>query len=162
MVACVKATRGAGQVACVESRTARPRSPDREARTARQKIKVAETRGGGDAAAQRRICERQKSFECLDRVRGSHKKDAAVKEKLDNYQDDYNERPFFSLPAVMTTSVRISGDFRLLYVRSHCQAGNYFTRMCILYPSPPAIKQGRGTYFDCNRAAIGLACARTF
>jgi hypothetical protein len=42
--------------------------------------------------------------------------DAAVKAKLDSYQHDYNERNFFFLPAVMTTSGRISGDFlRLLY-----------------------------------------------
>ena len=36
--------------------------------------------------------------------------DAAVKEKLDHYQHDYNERNFFFLPAVTTTSGRISGD----------------------------------------------------
>jgi hypothetical protein len=36
--------------------------------------------------------------------------DAAVKAKLDNYQHDYNERNFFFLPAVMTTSGRISGN----------------------------------------------------
>ena len=41
--------------------------------------------------------------------------DAAVKEKLDNYQHDYNDynaRNYFFLPAVMMTSGRISGDFR--------------------------------------------------
>ena len=32
--------------------------------------------------------------------------DAAVKAKLNNYQHDYNERNFFFLPAVMTTSGR--------------------------------------------------------
>ncbi len=36
--------------------------------------------------------------------------DAAVMEKLDHYQHDYNERNFFFLPAVTTTSGRISGD----------------------------------------------------
>jgi len=36
--------------------------------------------------------------------------DAAVKEKLDSYQHDYNERHFFFLPAAMSTSGRISGD----------------------------------------------------
>jgi hypothetical protein len=36
---------------------------------------------------------------------------SAAKEKLDNYQHDYNERQFFFLPAVMTTSGRISGEF---------------------------------------------------
>ena len=58
--------------------------------------------------------------------------DAAVQEKLDHYQNDYNERNFFFLPvcvlllqyllqscsvvtSVTTTSGRISGDFlRLL------------------------------------------------
>jgi hypothetical protein len=35
-------------------------------------------------------------------------------------------------------------------------------RMCILDPSPPAIKQRQGTYFDYNRAAIGLAVRRRF
>jgi hypothetical protein len=87
--------------------------------------------------------------------------DATVKEKLDNYQHDYNERNFFFLPAVMTTSGRISGDFlRLLYILSHRQAANYFTRMGIFDPSPQAFKQRRGSYFYYNRAAIGIACAR--
>ena len=35
--------------------------------------------------------------------------DAAIKAKLDNYQHDYSERNFLFLPAVMTTSGRISG-----------------------------------------------------
>jgi hypothetical protein len=87
--------------------------------------------------------------------------DAAVKAKLDNYQHDYNERNFFFLPAVMTTSGRISGDFlRLLYILSNRQAHNYFTRMGLLDPSTKAFKQRRGTYFYYNRAAIGLACAQ--
>jgi hypothetical protein len=87
--------------------------------------------------------------------------DAAVKEKLDHYQHDYNERNFFFLPAVTTTSGRISGDFlRLLYILSHRQAANYFTRMGIIDPSPQAFKQRRGSYFYYNRAAIGLACAQ--
>ena len=54
--------------------------------------------------------------------------DAAVKAKLDNYYHDYNERNFLFLPAVMTTSGRISGDFlRLLYILAHRQAANFFT-----------------------------------
>ena len=74
---------------------------------------------------------------------------------------DYNERNFSFLPAVMTTSGRISGDFlRLLYILSNRQAHNYFTRMGLLDPSPKAFKQRRGTYFYYNRAAIGLACAQ--
>jgi hypothetical protein len=73
--------------------------------------------------------------------------DAAVKAKLDNYQHDYNERNVFFLPAVMTTSGRISGEFlRLLYILSNRQADNYFSRMGLLDPY--------------NRAAIGLACAQ--
>jgi hypothetical protein len=87
--------------------------------------------------------------------------DAAAKEKLDHYQHDYNERNFFFLPAVTTTSGRISGDFlRLLYILSHRQAANYFTRMGIIDPSPQAFKQRRGSYCYYNRAAIGLACAQ--
>ena len=91
--------------------------------------------------------------------------DAAVKAKLDNYQHDYNERNFLFLPAVMTTSGRISGacDFlRLLYILAHRQAANFFTRMGIpdSDPSSKAYKQSRGTYFYYNRAAIGLACAQ--
>jgi hypothetical protein len=38
---------------------------------------------------------------------------AAVKVKLNNYQHDYNERNFFFLPDVITTSERFSGDFLL-------------------------------------------------
>jgi hypothetical protein len=87
--------------------------------------------------------------------------DAAVKAKLDNYLHDYNERNFFFLHTVMTTSGRISGDFlRLLYILSDRQADNYFARMGLLDPSTKAFKQRRGTYFYCNRAAIGLACAQ--
>ena len=95
--------------------------------------------------------------------------DAAVKAKLDNYLHDYNERNFFFLnernffflPAVMTTSGRITGDFlRLLYILSDRQADNYFARMGLLDPSTKAFKQRRGSYFDYNRAAIGLACAQ--
>jgi hypothetical protein len=87
--------------------------------------------------------------------------DAAVKEKLDHYQHDYNERNFFFLPAVTMTSGIISRDFlRLFYILSHRQAANYFTRMGIIDPSPQAFKQRRGSYFYYNRAAIGLACAQ--
>ena len=87
--------------------------------------------------------------------------DAAVKEKIDSYADDYNERNFFFLPAVMTTSGRISGDFlRLLYILSHRQAEKFFARLGILDPSPEAFKQRRGNYFYHNRSAIGLACAQ--
>jgi hypothetical protein len=72
---------------------------------------------------------------------------AAVEDKFDHYQHDYNERKFF-LPAVMTTSWSISGDFlRLIYILSHRHAEKYFTRLGILDPSPPAFKQRRGTYF---------------
>jgi hypothetical protein len=87
--------------------------------------------------------------------------DAADKEKLHHYQHDYNARNFFFLPAVTTTCGRISGDFlRLLYIRSHRQASNYFTRMGILDPSPQAYKKRRGSYVYYNRATIGLACAQ--
>ena len=87
--------------------------------------------------------------------------DAAVKAKLDNYLHDYNERNFFFLHTVMTTSGRISGDFlRLLYILSDRQADNYFARMGLLDPSIKAFKQRRGSYFYYNRAAIGLACAQ--
>jgi len=65
------------------------------------------------------------------------------------------------LPAVMTTSGRISRDFlRLLYILSDRQAVNYFTRMGILDSSTKAYKQRRGTYFYYNRASIGVACAQ--
>jgi hypothetical protein len=80
--------------------------------------------------------------------------DAAVKAKLDNYQHDYSECNFLFLPAVMTTSGRISGDFlRLLYILAHRQAANFFTRMGIPDPSSKAYKQRRGTYFYYNRTA---------
>ena len=59
------------------------------------------------------------------------------------------------------TSGRISGDFlRLLYILSHRQAANHFTRMGILDLSPQAYKQRRGAYFYYNRAAIAIACAQ--
>ena len=77
-----------------------------------------------------------------------------------NLCDD--ERNFFFLPAVMTTSGRISGDFlRLLYILSHRQAEKFFAHLGILDPSPEAFKHRRGTaYFYYNRSAIGLACAQ--
>jgi hypothetical protein len=87
--------------------------------------------------------------------------EACVKAKLDNYQHDYNERNFFFLPAVMTTSGRISYDFLcLLYILSNRQVHNYFTRMGLLDPSTKAFKQSCGTFFYYNCAAIGLACAQ--
>ena len=48
----------------------------------------------------------------------------------------------------------------LIYILSHRQADKYFTRICIIDPSPRAFKQRRGDYFYYNRAAIGLACAQ--
>ena len=67
--------------------------------------------------------------------------DAAVKEKLATYANDYNARNFFFLPAVVTTSGRINGDFlRLLYILSHRQAAKFFTSLGILDPSPAAFK----------------------
>ena len=73
--------------------------------------------------------------------------EAAIKEKLNHYHHDYNERNFLFLPA-MTASGRISGDFlRLIYIRSHRQADKYFTRMGIIAPSPQTFKQRRGAYF---------------
>ncbi len=87
--------------------------------------------------------------------------DDAVKEKLNHYHHDYNERNFFFLLAVKTTSEIIDSDFlRLLYILSHRQAENYFTRFGIIDPSPLAFKQRRCAYFYYNRAAIGLACAQ--
>ena len=88
---------------------------------------------------------------------------AAVKASLTtNYQHDHSERNFLFLPAIMTTSGRISGDFlRLLYILAHRQAANFFTRMGIPDPSSTeAYKQRRGMYFYYNHAAIGLACAQ--
>jgi hypothetical protein len=59
----------------------------------------------------------------------------------------------FFLPAVTTTSGRISGYFlRLLYILSHRQAANFFTRMGIPDFSTKAYKQRRDTYFYYNRA----------
>jgi hypothetical protein len=67
--------------------------------------------------------------------------DTAVKAKLDNYQHDYSERNFLFLPAVMTTSGRISGDFlRLMYILDHRQAANFFTLMGI--PDPSRLRPG--------------------
>ena len=67
----------------------------------------------------------------------------------------------FPFAVHMTASRRFSGDFlRLLYILSHRQAANYFTRMGILDPCPPACKQRRGTHFYYNRAVIGLACTQ--
>jgi hypothetical protein len=74
--------------------------------------------------------------------------EAAIKEKLNHYHHDYNERNFLFLPAVMTTSGRISGDLlRLIYILSHRQADKYFTRIGMIDPSPQAFKQRRGAYF---------------
>ncbi len=83
--------------------------------------------------------------------------DAAVKAKLDNYQHDYSERNFLFLPAVMTTSGRISGDFlRLLYILAHCQAANFSTRMGIPDPSSKACNAGARifTTTGCHRARL--------
>jgi hypothetical protein len=78
-------------------------------------------------------------------------------------QHDYNECNFFFLPAVMTKSGTISGDFlrlSLVYILSNRQADNNFSRMGLLDPSIKTFKHRRGTYFYYNRDAIGLACAQ--
>ena len=101
----------------------------------------------------RDVCGLRKQSDCA--------LDAVVKAKLDNYLHDYNERNFFFLPAVKTTSGRISGDFlRLLYILSDRQADSYFARMGLLDPSTKAFKQRRGSYFYYNRAAIGSPAPR--
>jgi hypothetical protein len=66
--------------------------------------------------------------------------DAAVKEKLDNYQHDYNERNVVSLPAVMTTLGRISGNFlRLLtYCPTVMPRTTSHARASLTHPSRPS------------------------
>ena len=83
--------------------------------------------------------------------------DAAVKAKLDNYQHDYSERNFLFLPAVMTTSGRISGDFlRLLYILDHRQSSNFFTRMgrgAAARRLPRGASRGHSREHSCRTAA---------
>ena len=87
--------------------------------------------------------------------------DAAVKAKLDNYQHDYSERNFLFLPAVMTTSGRISGDFlRLLYVLAHRQATNFFTRMGIPDPSSKAYSNAGARIFTTTVPPSGSPAPR--
>ena len=70
-----------------------------------------------------------------------------VMEKLVNYQ-----RNIFFLPAVMTTSGRISGDFlRLLYILSHRRAANYFTCMASLTHNPRHTNNERVLLFQSRR-----------
>ena len=52
----------------------------------------------------------------------------AVKAKLESYQHDHDVNVVF-LPAAMTTSGRISGEFfRLLYILSHRKADFFFLK----------------------------------
>ena len=47
---------------------------------------------------------------CVSQIQCNGALEASIKEKLNHYHHDYNERNFLFLPAVMTTSWRISCD----------------------------------------------------
>jgi len=91
--------------------------------------------------------------------------DAAVKEKLDHYQHDYNELNFFSSSS-SKQSRRPPGEsaetFSVCF--TYCLTAKQQTTShawaSLLDPSPQAFKERRGSYFCYNRAAIGLACAQ--
>ena len=82
--------------------------------------------------------------------------------KVRKYREAYAapDRLLAFLPAIMSTSGRIHGEFlRLLHILSHRQAVNFF-ELFGEEPTDNAFTFRRAAYFFHNRATIGLACAQ--
>ena len=85
--------------------------------------------------------------------------DAAVKEKLATYADDYDERNFFFLTAVMTTSGRISSRARTGRARAGSARDGNASRGRTAARQIAAGAQGRrDAGAGPQRGAIGGAC----
>ena len=86
----------------------------------------------------------------------------AADAKVRKYREAYAapDRFLAFLPAIMSTSGRIHGEFlRLLHILSHRQAVNFF-ELFGEEPTDNAFTFRRAAYFFHNRATIGLACAQ--
>jgi len=86
----------------------------------------------------------------------------AADAKVRKYREAYAapDRLLAFLPAIMSTSGRIHGEFlRLLHILSHRQAVNFF-ELFGEEPTDNAFTFRRAAYFFHNRATIGLACAQ--
>jgi hypothetical protein len=87
--------------------------------------------------------------------------DSAAADKIRHYRSPYRQnRHVAFLPACMTTSGRIHGEFlRLLYFMSNKQAVDYFEALG--YDAhKKKICHRRGVFFHNNRCTLGMACAQ--
>jgi hypothetical protein len=89
-----------------------------------------------------------------------HILESAAADKIRNYRDAYaDNRQVAFLPACMTTSGRIHGEFlRLLFFLSNKQADDYFAALGYEAHKEEFCHR-RGVFFYRNRCTIGLACA---
>ena len=87
--------------------------------------------------------------------------ESAAADKIRNYRDAYAvNRQVAFLPACMTTSGRIHGEFlRLLFFLSNKQADDYFAALGYEARKEEFCHR-RGVFFYRNRCTIGLACAQ--
>ena len=86
----------------------------------------------------------------------------AAEAKVRKYCEAYAapDRLLAFLPAIMSTSGRIHGEFLcLLYILSHRQAVKFF-ELFGEEPTDKAFTFRRAAYFFHNRATMGLACAQ--
>jgi hypothetical protein len=87
--------------------------------------------------------------------------DSAAADKICYYRAPYRQnRHVAFLPACMTTSGRIHGEFlRLLYFMSNKQAVNYFEALGYDAHKEEFCHR-RGVFFHNNRCTLGMACAQ--
>jgi len=86
----------------------------------------------------------------------------AASAKVHKYREDYSASDVNKafLPALLSTSGRIHGEFLLLlYTFAHRQTVKFFETIWE-EPSNEAFTWRRADYFFHNRAAIGIACAQ--
>jgi hypothetical protein len=87
--------------------------------------------------------------------------DSAAADKIHHYRAPYRQnRHVAFLPACMTTSGRIHGEFlRLLYFISNKQAVDYFEALGYDAHKEEFCHR-RGVFFHNNRCTLGMACAQ--
>ena len=87
--------------------------------------------------------------------------DSAAADKIRHYRAPYRQnRHVAFLPACMTTSGRIHGEFlRLLYFISNKQAFDYFADLGY-EPHMEEFYHRRGVFFHNNRCTLGIAYAQ--
>jgi hypothetical protein len=90
-----------------------------------------------------------------------HILESAAADKIRNYRDPYQRiRQVAFLPACMSTSVRIHGEFlRLIFFLSNKQADDYLADLDYQAHKEEFCHR-RGVFLNRNRCTIGMACAQ--